>query len=34
MVVEPGTTNMQIAEIDSIDLSAKTVNVSNITLEK
>ena len=34
LVIEPGTTNMQIAEIDSIDSVAKTVNVVNVTLEK
>lgn len=34
IVVDPGKTTMQIAEIDSINVWNKTVNVSNITLEK
>lgn len=34
LVVEPGTTRMQIAEINAIDTVAKTVTVSNITVEK
>lgn len=34
IVVNPGKTTAQVAEIDSYDSSAKTVNVTNVTLEK
>lgn len=34
VVVNPWNTNMQIAEINAYDSSAKTLTVSNITLEK
>ena len=34
IVVNPGKANMQIAEINAYDSSAKTLTVSNITLEK
>jgi hypothetical protein len=32
--VNPGKSNMQIAEVNAYDSSAKTFTVSNITLEK
>lgn len=34
IVVDPGKTKMQVAEINAIDSGAKTVTVSDITLEK
>jgi ABC-type anion transport system duplicated permease subunit len=34
IVVDPGKTNMQVAKIDSLNVGAKTVNVSSVTVNK
>lgn len=34
VIVNPGKSNMQLAEVSSYDGSAKTFTVSNVTLEK
>ncbi len=34
IVVDPGKTSMQVAKIDSMNVGAKTVNVSSVTVNK